>query len=37
MLGTVKGVGTRFVMVEFDDGRWGYYRPDQLERTQEDS
>jgi hypothetical protein len=36
MLGTVKEVGTRLAMVEFDDGRWGYYRPDQLQRAKED-
>jgi hypothetical protein len=33
LVGVVKEVGALFLVVEFADGRQGYYRPYQLERV----
>jgi hypothetical protein len=35
-VGTVREVGAYFVVVEFDEGRWGYYLANQLEREPEE-
>jgi len=34
-IGIVKEVGALFLMVEFEDGRQGYYRPHQVQRVQQ--